>query len=327
VVNPNEDDGERLADSAGINTRRQFMAGSAGALGGLALGGAFVGSGAAQMDDEEDGGNGEDGGEPVEKPVENEFEDDVDILNYARTLELLEASFYTQGLENIGEEAFMNTLSEGDPLPRWDVRSSRRYRQAHEEAHAEALGAAVEELGGEPVEEPEFDFGETVEDPMMFLEMAAQIEDVGVSAYAGAAPYIENDAVLVPALGIHSVERPAASYLRTLNGDTNFPNVIDAPRSRSEVEEIVAPYIVGMEAPDDEEDEENGEEESGEESGSEDNGTDTPDNGTDTPDNGTDTPDNGTDTTTDTPDNGTDTPDNGQRTDSRRRHQHLVLTE
>jgi len=52
VVNPNEDDGERLADSAGINTRRQFMAGSAGALGGLALGGAFVGSGAAQMDDE-----------------------------------------------------------------------------------------------------------------------------------------------------------------------------------------------------------------------------------------------------------------------------------
>jgi hypothetical protein len=78
VVNPNEDDGERLADSAGINTRRQFMAGSAGALGGLALGGAFVGSGAAQMDDEEDGGNGEDGGEPVEEPVENEFEDDVE---------------------------------------------------------------------------------------------------------------------------------------------------------------------------------------------------------------------------------------------------------
>jgi len=71
---------------------------------------------------------------------------------------------------------------------------------------------------------------------MMFLEMAAQIEDVGVSAYAGAAPYIENDAVLVPALGIHSVEARHASYLRTLNGDTNFLNVIDAPRSRSEVE-------------------------------------------------------------------------------------------
>jgi len=54
---------------------------------------------------------------------------------------------------------------------------------------------------------------------------------MGVSAYAGAAPYIENDAVLVPALGIHSVEARHASYLRTLNGDTNFPNVIDAPRA------------------------------------------------------------------------------------------------
>jgi len=139
VVNPNEDDGERLADSAGINTRRQFMAGSAGALGGLALGGAFVGSGAAQMDDEEDGGNGEDGGEPVEEPVENEFEDDVDILNYARTLELLEASFYTRGLENIGEEAFMNTLSEGDPL-RDGMFGELETIQAHEEAHAEAPG-------------------------------------------------------------------------------------------------------------------------------------------------------------------------------------------
>jgi len=149
----------------------------------------------------------------------------------------------------------MNTLSEGDPL-RDGMFGELETIQAHEEAHAEALGAAVEELGGEPVEEPEFDFGETVEDPMMFLEMAAQIEDVGVSAYAGAAPYIENDAVLVPALGIHSVEARHASYLRTLNGDTNFLNVIDAPRSRSEVEEIVAPYIVGMEAPDDEEDEE-----------------------------------------------------------------------
>jgi len=107
---------------------------------------------------------------------------------------------------------------------------------------------------------------------MMFLEMAAQIEDVGVSAYAGAAPYIENDAVLVPALGIHSVEARHASYLRTLNGDTNFPNVIDAPRrapDRKSRKSLLRTSLVGMEAPDDEEDEENGEEESsGEESGS-----------------------------------------------------------
>jgi rubrerythrin len=305
VVNPNADDSERLTDSAAINTRRKFMVGSAGALGGLALGGAFVGSAVAQTDDEEES-EGE-GDEPVEEPVENEFEDDVDILNYARTLELFEARFYEEGLDNIGEEAFMETLSEEDPL-RDGMFGELETIQAHEEAHAEALGAAVEELGGEPVEEPEFDFGMVVEDPMAFLETAVQIEEVGVSAYAGAAPYIENQDVLVPALGIHSVEARHAAYLRTLNGLSNFPDAVDAPRSRSEVEEIVTPFI-----PDMEESEESDEEGSDEEEG--DGGTDTSDeNGTDTPDgNETDTPDGNE---TDTPDgNETDTPD-GNETDT-----------
>ncbi|EMA67669.1 hypothetical protein C461_08079 [Halorubrum aidingense JCM 13560] len=306
MVNPNADDSERLTDSATINTRRKFMIGSAGALGGLALGGASVGSAVAQADDEEES-ESEDGGET--EPVESEFEDDVDILNYARTLEFLEARFYAEALENIGEEAFMETLSEEDPL-RDGMFGELETIQAHEEAHAEALGAAVEELGGEPVEEPEFDFGGVVEDPVEFLETAAEIEDVGVSAYAGAAPYIENENILVPALGIHSVEARHTSYLRTLNGDTNFPNVVDAPRSRSEVEELVAPFIVGMEEPDDEEegDEEEGE---GTDAPEEENGTDAPEeeNGTDAPEeeNGTDTPENG---------NGTDTPENGNGTDT-----------
>ncbi|WP_152418369.1 ferritin-like domain-containing protein [Halorubrum aidingense] len=305
-MNPNADDSERLTDSATINTRRKFMIGSAGALGGLALGGASVGSAVAQADDEEES-ESEDGGET--EPVESEFEDDVDILNYARTLEFLEARFYAEALENIGEEAFMETLSEEDPL-RDGMFGELETIQAHEEAHAEALGAAVEELGGEPVEEPEFDFGGVVEDPVEFLETAAEIEDVGVSAYAGAAPYIENENILVPALGIHSVEARHTSYLRTLNGDTNFPNVVDAPRSRSEVEELVAPFIVGMEEPDDEEegDEEEGE---GTDAPEEENGTDAPEeeNGTDAPEeeNGTDTPENG---------NGTDTPENGNGTDT-----------
>ena len=29
----------------------------------------------------------------------------------------------------------------------------------HEETHAEVLGATIEELGGEPIDEPEFEFG------------------------------------------------------------------------------------------------------------------------------------------------------------------------
>ena len=306
VVNPNTDDGEGSTDDAGANTRRQFVAGSIGAVGGVELGGSLVGSAVAQSDDEDD----EDEGSGVpEEPVENEFEDDVDILNYARTLEFLEAGFYAQGLANIDEEDLCNCRLFGDED---DPRRERVYEEletilAHEEAHVEALGAAIEDLGGEPVEEPEFDFGLAVEYPVAFLATAAQLEDVGVSAYAGAAPYIENPGVVAPALGIHSVEARHASFLRTLNEDSGFPDVVDAPRSRSEVEALVAPYIVGMDEPDDDEEEsdDDGEEESDDDEEESDDdgedGTDVPDdegseNGTDVPDdegseNGTDVPD------------------------------------
>ena len=284
VVNPNTDDGEGSTDDEGTNTRRQFVAGSVGAVGGVALGGSLVGSAVAQSDDDED----DEESDVPEEPVENEFEDDVDILNYARTLEFLEASFYAQGLENIDEDDLCNCRLFGDED---DPRRERVYEEletilAHEEAHVEALGAAIEELGGEPVEEPEFDFGLAVEYPVAFLATAAQLEDVGVSAYAGAAPYIENPSIVAPALGIHSVEARHASFLRTLNEDTGFPDVVDAPRSRSEVEALVAPYIVGMDDPDEEESDEDGEEESDDDG---EDGTDAPDdegseNGTDVPD-------------------------------------------
>lgn len=303
------------------------MAGS----GGLAVGSAFVGTSVAQTDDGADGEDGADDGEDDggEEPVENEFEDDVDILNFARTLEFLEARFYAEGLDNIGEEDLCSCRAFGgeeDPL-RQRAFDELRTIQAHEEAHVEALGAAVEELGGEPVEEPEFEFGLAVEYPMAFLATAAQPENVGVSAYAGAAPYIESEDIVAPALGIHSVEARHASFLGTLNGETGFPNAVDSARSRSEVEALVAPFIVGMDEPDEEEpdEEEPVEEEPDEEpddgtdTPDDGDGTDTPDNGTDTPDNGTDVPDNGTDVPdngTDVPDNGTDVPDNSTNTSS-----------
>ena len=102
------------------NTRRQFVAGSAGALGGLAVGSTFAGSALAQ---DEGTPTGTDSGTPTgtetEEPApEDEFEDDVAILNYALTLEYLEAKFYQEGLDNIGEEGLCTckALSQDSPL-------------------------------------------------------------------------------------------------------------------------------------------------------------------------------------------------------------------
>ena len=226
----------RPTDSTYNNTRRQFVAGSAGALGGLALGGGLVTPSAAQQDDETNGDDEE---------VENEFEDDIDLLTFARRLELLTAAFYQQGLDNIGEDG----LTESDALEEDNHLAEVAYEelrtiQEHEETHAQTLGEAIEERDGELGEEPEFDFGTAVADVEVFLTTAIQLEDVGVSAYAGAAPFIEDDELLPSALGIHSVEARHASFVRALAGETGFPDAVDEPLSRSEVEEFASGFIV-----------------------------------------------------------------------------------
>lgn len=231
------------------NTRRQFVAGSAGVVGGLAAGGALTGSTLAQEDDTETDGDGSQDSE--EAPAESNFEDDVAILNYARTLEFLEARFYKEGLDTIGEEALLECSvfgDEDDPL-RERAYDELRTIQEHEEAHIEALGSAIENLGGEPVEEPEFDFGLRTEYAEVFIATAAQLEDVGVSAYADAAPYIEAEELLPPALSIHSVEARHASFLRTLAEQTSFPEAFDPTRTRPEVLAIAGEFIVDPEEP------------------------------------------------------------------------------
>jgi hypothetical protein len=236
VVDHSDTDEDESEHSTFDNTRRQFVAGSAGVLGGLAVGSTFAGSALAQDDGTDDGD---------ETPPEDEFEDDVAILNYALTLEYLEARFYQEGLDNIGEEGLCtcNALDQDSPLAERAFDELRTI-QEHEEAHVEALVATIENLGGEPIEEPTFDFGYRVEYPIAFLMTAVQLEDTGVAAYAGAAPSIENTELIPTALGIHSVEARHAAFVRTLADLTSYPDVVDEPLSRSEVLEAATPFIV-----------------------------------------------------------------------------------
>ncbi len=263
MVNPSEDTSGQSLKSTFNNTRRQFVAGTVGVL---AAGGALTGSVLADEheDDEDNEENGEEDSEEngEEEMPESEFEDDVAILNYALTLEYLEARFYQEGLDNIGEDALCNCNAlEDDTYLQDRAFDELRTIQEHEESHIETLVSTIESLDGEPIEEPEFDFGLAVQYPMAFLGTAAQLEDIGVSAYAGAAPYIENEAVVAPALGIHSVEARHASFLRTLTGQTGFPAVIDEPRSRSEVLELAGGFIVDAEEDADDEDDETSDDE------------------------------------------------------------------
>ena len=144
---------------------------------------------------------------------------DVKILNYALTLEYLEAEFYRQAVAN---NAF----------------SSDRYKQfatvvaEHEANHVAGLKHA---LGKKAVKKPGFDFGAAVTDPGTFAKTAQVLEDTGVAAYAGQGPNIFQKAVVVSALSIHSVEARHAAWIRQLNGANPAPLDFDKAKTEKAV--------------------------------------------------------------------------------------------
>ncbi len=132
---------------------------------------------------------------------------DVDILNFALTLEYLEAAFYAEAVSKgalTGELAgFARTVAQ------------------HEAAHVAALQKA---LGSAAVKKPTFDFKGTTADAKKFAATAQVLEDTGVSAYQGAAPSIKTPAVLLAAGSILPVEARHAAWIRDIQGRGNGPS-------------------------------------------------------------------------------------------------------
>ncbi|WP_116105621.1 ferritin-like domain-containing protein [Lewinella sp. IMCC34191] len=134
----------------------------------------------------------------------------IDVLNFALTLEYLEAEYYAMGLDSNG-------------LLTGDMRETVALIGAHENAHVEFLRTAISGSGGTPVEKPTFDFtaGGTFpnifSDAPTFMAVAQAFEDTGVRAYKGqAGNLMGNGDVLTAALQIHSVEARHASMIRRM---------------------------------------------------------------------------------------------------------------
>ena len=135
---------------------------------------------------------------------------DIDILNYALTLEYLEAEFY----------AAFDTGAYAANLKNARAKEYARELAAHEQAHVDALKATISKLGGTPVVKPTFDFspligGGTVDDAL-FLQLAATLEPVGVRAYLGQVARLSNPELVAAAAAIHAVEANHVSGVQEL---------------------------------------------------------------------------------------------------------------
>ena len=139
------------------------------------------------------------------------FANDLEVLNYALTLEHLESAFYRDGLAAFTAADFDDGVYDNLMLV-----------AGHEAEHVTLLTSAISGAGGTPVAEAKYDFGYGT-DPAAFLEVAAALENTGVSAYDGAGASIQDVNILAVAGQIVAVEARHASYLNLANGKVPFP--------------------------------------------------------------------------------------------------------
>ena len=159
--------------------------------------------------------------------------DDVAILNFALTLEYLQAAFYTEA-ERVG--SLHGALAD-----------QARVVGSHERAHVKAFRKT---LGRAAVRSPSFNFRGSTDNPKSFRATAVAFEDLAVGAYKEQLPKINSNAYLAAAVAIHSVEARHAAWIRYLAGIVPAEHAFDAPLPDHETVQIVdATHFVNLHAP------------------------------------------------------------------------------
>ena len=188
---------QETAASAQRHSRRGFLKTSGIAVGGAAVAGGLL---------------------PTAGAMAATPKGDVAILNFALTLEYLESAFYAGALKHAGLTGEHKRLA--------------RTVHAHEAAHVQALKKA---LGSSAVKRPTFDFGSAVTSQSAFTSTAVVLEDTGVQAYQGQAPFIKSQAIFKAALSIHPVEARHAAWIRNLAGMSPAPAAFNPALTKDQV--------------------------------------------------------------------------------------------
>jgi len=158
---------------------------------------------------------------------------DVEILNYALTLEYLEATFYAEGLKKFSAADFKKA---GYPA---SVYERITLIGAQEKTHVSFLAGA---LGTAGVQACQYNF--PIPTVKAFLGLSLVLETVGTSAYLGAAPDVSSKAYLGAAGSILTVEARHSSYLYSLAGQPGFPTPFESALQYSEVYTMASQFIV-----------------------------------------------------------------------------------
>jgi hypothetical protein len=152
---------------------------------------------------------------------------DIGILNYALTLEYLEAAFYNEATANQKKKTFIKDKQ---------AQVFLKLVTTDENAHVAFLKKA---LGSKAIAAPKVDFGGTTADEASFLKTAVALENTGVGAYSGQALNIASPAYAAAALSIWSIEARHASVagllLKATPASLSPNGAFDKPKTAAQV--------------------------------------------------------------------------------------------
>jgi hypothetical protein len=164
----------------------------------------------------------------------------VETLNYALTLEHLEATFYREGLAKFSESDFAAA-----GLPAY-IYTRLLQIADHERTHVAFLATA---LGAGSTKEWSYAF--PMSSVAEFLGVASILEGVGVSAYLGAARQILDKDYLTAAGSILTVESRHSAFIRCASSMQDlgpFPSAQDVPLTPNAVYTLASAFITSCPA-------------------------------------------------------------------------------
>lgn len=155
---------------------------------------------------------------------------DAAILNFALTLEHLEAAFYEKAAMHFSGSSYL-------------ARTIRVLR-FDEQSHVNGLTAAIKGAGYTPVgRAPSYNFPAVFSQKHAFVDFSATLEDAGVHAYLGQAGNIKTPAILLTAASIVTVEARHAGAMRALLQRDPTDGAFDKGLTKAQILGIAGPLI------------------------------------------------------------------------------------
>ena len=189
---------QEAAEKVAPETRASFLRKVGVGVGSVTLGGAFAG-----------------GLPAVARGARSQSipQSDVDILNFALSLEYLESEFYARAVANkMGGVSVLNRFA--------------RVAAHHELGHVRFLRQLI---GSGAIPKPTFDLKDAVTDRAKFMQAADTLEQTGVHAYLGQVGNLESPTALRGAARILPVEARHAAWIRAIRFPRGRPGTARTP--------------------------------------------------------------------------------------------------